>query len=417
MSTDARRIEPEKHAPGSMQNPETRLGGTELHRGRQPRQEPAAERRFRLVVEAAPNAMVMVDRAGDIVMVNAQAERVFGYSRTELVGQPVEMLVPERFRGHHPGLREAFFADPRARPMGAGRDLFGLKKDGSEFPVEIGLNPIETEEGPMVLSAIVDITERKMAEAALKDTQSRLQELHAELLHVSRLSAMGQMAAMVAHELNQPLTAISSYMEAVAALLDRGGELPIPRIRGAVARAGEQAVRAGQIIHQLRGFVSRGDSEKRIEAVLPLIKEAAELALLGTKQNGVRIRVQDDLADAIILADKIQIQQVLLNLLRNAAEAVADQERRDIALLTDVGDATVLISVVDNGPGLPDEVKARLFQPFVSTKKTGMGVGLSICHTIITAHNGRLWAEPNPEGGTIFRLTLPTAPAGGQSNA
>ena len=150
---------------------------------------------------------------------------------------------------------------------------------------------------------------------------------------------------------------------------------------------------------------------------MPLIKEAAELALLGTKQKGVSIKVQDDLADAVILADKIQIQQVLLNLLRNAAEAVADQERRDIALLTQVRDTTVLISVIDNGPGLPDEVKARLFQPFVSTKKTGMGVGLSICHTIITAHNGRLWAEPNPEGGTIFRLTLPTAPAGGQSNA
>jgi PAS domain S-box-containing protein len=302
-------------------------------------QEIAAEQRFRLVVEAAPNAMVMINRAGEIVMVNAQAERVFGYLRADLVGQPVEMLVPERFRGHHPGLRATFFADPQPRAMGAGRELYGLRKDGSEFPVEIGLNPIETDEGPMVLSAIVDITERKAAEQALRDSehrlrslaaivessddaivsknldgivtswnkgaerifgytaaemigkstaqfaipgqpddmvdilnrikrgehvyhyetkrlhkngnivqvslsvsplydndgqlvgaanlgrditeakraeaaldasQARLQELHAELLHVSRLSAMGQMAAMVAHELNQPLTAISN---------------------------------------------------------------------------------------------------------------------------------------------------------------------------------------------------------------
>ena len=194
-----------------------------------------AEQRFRLVVEAAPNAMVMVDRAGEIVMVNAQAERVFGYSRTELLGQPVEMLVPQRFRGHHPGLREAFFADPLARPMGAGRDLFGLRKDGSEFPVEIGLNPIETEEGTMVLSAIVDITERKTAEAALRESQSRLQELHAELLHVSRLSAMGQMAAMVAHELNQPLTAISNYMEAVGCA---------PRPRRSTSRSREFGTRS-----------------------------------------------------------------------------------------------------------------------------------------------------------------------------
>lgn len=417
MTTEDRRLDPDKHVSGSLQNADTRFGAMDADGGHQTGQERAAEQRFRLVVEAAPNAMVMIDQAGDIVMVNAQAERVFGYSRTELLGQPVEMLVPERFRGDHPGLREAFSADPRARPMGAGRNLFGLKKNGSEFPVEIGLNPIETEEGTMVLSAIVDIAERKTAEAALKESQSRLQELHAELLHVSRLSAMGQMAAMVAHELNQPLTAISNYMEAVVALLDRGGELPIPRIRTAVARAGEQAIRAGQIIHQLRGFVSRGDSEKRLEAVLPLVKEAVELALLGTKQKGVSIRVQDDVSDAIIMADKIQIQQVLLNLLRNAAEAVADQERRDIALITEMRNETVQISVVDNGPGLPDEVRARLFQPFVSTKKTGMGVGLSICHTIITAHNGRLWAEPNPEGGTVFRLTLPTAPAGEQSNA
>ena len=211
------------------------------------------EERFRRVVESAPNAIVMINPAGEIVMVNAQAERVFGYSREELLGQPVEMLVPRTISRSSPGNADEFFADPQPRPMGAGRDLFGLKKDGSEFPVEIGLNPIETEDGTMVLSAIVDITERKTAEAALKESQDRLQELHAELLHVSRLSAMGQMAAMVAHELNQPLTAISNYMEAVAALLDRGGDLPIPRIRNAVGRAGEQAVRAGQIIHQLRG--------------------------------------------------------------------------------------------------------------------------------------------------------------------
>ena len=382
-------------------------------------QQIASETRFRLVVEAAPNAMVMINRAGEIVMVNAQAEAVFGYSRAELLGQPVEMLVPERYRSHHPGMRATFFADPRPRPMGAGRDLYGLKKDGSEFPVEIGLNPIETDEGTMVLSAIVDITERKAAELALRDSahrlralaaivessgdaivgktldgivtswnkaaerifgytaaemigqsirrlavpghsaditeilhrirrgesvnhyetmrrhkngavlhvsltvspiydaegqligaskvarditaakraeaaleesQTRLQELHVEVLQVSRLSAMGQMAAMVTHELNQPLTAINNYMEAAGALLDRGGDIPLAGLRSAVGRAGEQATRAGQIIRRLRGLVSHGDSEKRIEAILPLVKESAELVLLGAKHRGVNIK-------------------------------------------------------------------------------------------------------------------------------
>ncbi|MGE0258630.1 MAG: nitrogen regulation protein NR(II) [Alphaproteobacteria bacterium] len=390
--------------------------GGKMDRDRQTERATAAEQRFRLVVEAAPSGMIMVDRAGTIVMVNAQAEEMFGYSRDELLGQSIETLVPRRYRIHHAGLREAFHGAPQARPMGAGRELFARKKGGGEFPVEIGLTPIETGEGMMVLSAIVDITERRAAEAALRESERRLQELHAELLHVSRLSAMGQMAAMVAHELNQPLTAISNYMEAATALLDRGGEVPLGRLRVAMSRAGEQALRAGQIIKRLRGFVSRRDSEKRIEAVSPMVKEAAELALLGTRQSGVGIRVEDNLEDAMVLADKIQIQQVLLNLLRNAAEAVAGQEHREVALVAERLDGMIRISVIDNGPGIPEEIKSRLFQPFVSTKMTGMGIGLSICHDIVAAHDGRLWAEANPEGGTIFRLTLPAAKAE-QSNA
>jgi two-component system sensor kinase FixL len=520
---------------------EGRPDGKDLDHWRQAEQEIAGERRFRLVVEAAPNAMVMVDRAGRIVMVNAQAERVFGYARAELLEQPAELLVPGRFRGRHPGLREAFLAEPQARPMGASRDLYGLKKDGREFPVEIGLNPFETENGTMVLASVIDITERKTAElalrqsehrcrslaaivessddaiisiglnglitswnktaermfgysegeligqpivklaapgyeaemmnilgriqrgervdhyetmrqhkngsllhvsltespiydadgqltgaskgfrditvakaaeAALQESQARLQELHSELLHMSRLSAMGQMAAMITHELNQPLTAITNYMEAGAAILDPGGEVPVARVRSIMERAGEQALRAGQIIQRLRSFISRGESEKRIEAIPPLLREAVELAVMGMKQRGVAIGIRPDVPNVKILADKIQIQQVLLNLLRNAVEAVSNQADKNVQLIVDAEENAVYISVVDNGPGLPEEVKARLFEPFVSTKQTGMGVGLSICNSIVTAHRGRLWAEPNRGGGTIFRMTLPLAPGG-----
>ena len=507
-----------------------------------PKAEPetTAERRFRLAVEAAPDAMVMVNSAGDIVMVNARAEQLFGYSRAELLGLSLQMLVPARLRGRHEGLCKTFFANPQPRPMGAGRELYAVERDGSEFPVEIGLSPIETDEGLMVIAAVVDITARKAAEAALResehrarslaaivessgdaivsvtldgivttwnkaaerifgytaleligqsilclavpgydddmmeilgrikrgervdhyetmrrrkdgeilyislsvspiydadghligaskvsrdvtatkraelalrDSEARLQELNAELLHLSRLSSMGQMAAFVAHELNQPLTAITNYLEAAHVLLDRGGDLPLARINEVLARAGEQAVRAGQIMQRIRGFGSRGDGERRIESISPLIGEAVELARLGVRQKGITIKFEDVPTRVKILADKIQIQQVLLNLLRNAAEAVTDTEHRDIAVRAEVQDGVVRISVTDNGPGLPEEVKEKLFQPFVSTKKTGMGVGLSISHSIVTAHGGRLWAEPNPEGGAIFVVTLPTAAA------
>jgi two-component system sensor kinase FixL len=186
--------------------------------------------------------------------------------------------------------------------------------------------------------------------------------------------------------------------------------VPPDRLRTVVGRAGEQAVRAGQIIQRLREFVSRGDTEKRIEFLPPLLKEARELALLGTRQRNIPIHLENNIPDVSVIVDKIQIQQVLLNLLRNAAEAIAGQEDGKIVLAAaDHTDGMVEISVSDNGPGLPEEIRAKLFQPFMSTKKTGMGVGLSICHTIITAHNGRLWAESSAGEGTVFRMALPGA--------
>jgi two-component system sensor kinase FixL len=182
-------------------------------------------------------------------------------------------------------------------------------------------------------------------------------------------------------------------------------------LRTVVERTGEQAVRGGQIIQRLRGLVARGESEKRIEPVPPLLQEVLELALIGIRPKGIAIALDGNLPNVSVLADKIQIQQVVLNLLRNGAEAVADQSERALAILVEVREDELQIGVADNGPGLPEKVQAKLFQPFVSTKETGMGLGLSICHTIIGAHNGRLWAEANPTGGTIFRFALPIAPA------
>jgi len=247
-----------------------------------------------------------------------------------------------------------------------------------------------------------DITERKAAESELRDLQ-------AELAHASRLSAMGQMSAAIVHELNQPLTAIGNYMAAAKRLLERNDDASRAALRGALERAGEQAVRGGRIIERLRGFSAQGESAPRPELISPLVREAVELLLVGTRTEGVRIRLPNEMPDLQVLADKIQVQQVLLNLLRNAVEALSGQVRKEIVLVVAPGSDFVQISIVDTGPGLSQEVKARLFEPFVSTKKSGMGIGLSICHKIITAHDGRLWTEANPLGGTIFHITLPVA--------
>jgi two-component system sensor kinase FixL len=198
-------------------------------------------------------------------------------------------------------------------------------------------------------------------------------------------------------------------MGAAKRLLERDDSHSRATLRGALDRAGDQAVRGGHIIDRLRGFAAQGESAPRPEMISPLLREAMELLLVGTRTEGVRIKLPGELPDIAVLVDKIQVQQVLLNLLRNAVEAVSAGTRKDVAVALSVRDDFVQISIIDSGPGLADEVKAKLFQPFVSTKKTGMGIGLSICHKIIVAHNGRLWAEPNPSGGTIFNLTLPVA--------
>jgi two-component system, LuxR family, sensor kinase FixL len=330
---------------------------------------------------------------------------MFGHTAAEMIGHPILKLAAPGYEDEMTEILDRVQRGERVDHY----ETMRRHKDGSLLHVSLTESPVYDADGQLTGASKVlrDITAAKSAEAALQESQSRLQELHSELLHVSRLSAMGQMAASLAHELNQPLTAISNYMEAVNALLDRGGNVSPDRLRTVVGRAGEQAVRAGQIIQRLREFVSRGDTEKRIEFLPPLLREERELALLGTRQRNMPIRLEDNIPDVSVIVDKIQIQQVLLNLLRNAAEAIAGQEDGKIVLAAaGHADGMVEISVADNGPGLPEEIRAKLFQPFVSTKETGMGIGLSICHTIIAAHNGRLWAEPDSGDGTVFRMTL-----------
>jgi two-component system sensor kinase FixL len=248
---------------------------------------------------------------------------------------------------------------------------------------------------------IRDLTERQQTEA-------RLQELQAELVHVSRLTAMGEMASALAHELNQPLSAIANYMKGGRRLLETGSAESAKLLPEAMDKAAEQALRAGQVIRRLRDFVARGESERRVEDLRKLIEEASALALVGVKDRGVRVEYRFDPRIGFVLADKVQIQQVLLNLIRNALEAMESSDKRELVVSTAPAPQNlVAVSVSDTGTGISPEVSAQLFQPFVTTKRQGMGVGLSISRTIVEAHGGSIAAQPNPAGGTVFSLTLP----------
>jgi two-component system sensor kinase FixL len=278
--------------------------------------------------------------------------------------------------------------------------VVGERKDGSTFPMELAVGEMKSANRQFFTGFIRDLTERQKTEA-------RLQELQSELVHISRLTAMGEMAATLAHELNQPLSAIANYMKGSRRLLENASEENISTVRDAMDKAAAQAMRAGDIIRRLRDFVARGESERGAENARKLIEEASALALVGAKDLGVRTQFHFDPKVDLVLVDKVQIQQVLLNLMRNAIEAMEDMPRRELTIAANATDPDLItIDVADTGAGIAPEIADQLFQPFITTKRTGMGVGLSICRTIVEAHGGQIWVEPNPKGGTIFRFTL-----------
>jgi two-component system, LuxR family, sensor kinase FixL len=363
----------------------------------------AREAHLASILDTVPDAMIVIDEGGIVQSFSPAAERLFGYSAAEMIGKNVKMLMPSPYRENHDGYIEQYLRTGQRRIIGIGRVVVGERKDGSTFPMELAVGEMRSSDRHFFTGFIRDITQRQQSEA-------RLQELQSEVIHISRLTAMGQMASALAHELNQPLLAIVGYMKGSRRLLESGAEDRSGVLRDAMDKAGDQALRAGQIIRRLREFVGRGDSERRVESVKRLIEEASALALVGTKDQGVRVRFQFDPAVDLVLVDKVQIQQVLLNLLRNAVEAMEASQRRELVISTAAGDDDmVAVSVADTGSGIAPELMSQLFQPFVTNKRHGMGVGLSICRTIVEAHGGQIRAEPNPAGGTIFRFTVRAA--------
>ncbi len=371
----------------------------------------AREAHLASILDTVPDAMIVIDERGIVQSFSSAAERLFGYTAAEVIGKNIKILMPSPYRENHDGYIERYLRTGERRIIGIGRLVVGERKDGSTFPMELAVGEMRSGDRHFFTGFIRDITQRQQSEA-------RLQELQSELVHISRLTAMGQMASALAHELNQPLLAIVGYMKGSRRLLESGGEDRSALLRDAMDKAGDQALRAGQIIRRLREFVGRGDSERRVESVKKLIEEASALALVGTKDQGVRVRFQFDPAVDLVLVDKVQIQQVLLNLLRNAVEAMEVTERRELVVSTAAADDDmIVVNVADSGSGIAPELMSQLFQPFVTNKREGMGVGLSICRTIIEAHGGQIVVEPNPAGGTIFRFTLRAATGEGFTDA
>lgn len=364
----------------------------------------AAEARLRSIMQTVPDAMIIIDERGRIESLSATAERLFGWSMDEIAGKNIKQLMPTPHREQHDDYLKRYLTTGERRIIGIGRVVVGQRKDGTTFPMHLTIGELRSANKHHFTGFIRDLTEQQVAE-------SRLKELQSEVTHMSRFTALGEMASTLAHEINQPLTAITNYLKGCQRLLERIDGESAPTLRDAVSKAADQALRAGHIIRRLREFVARGEGERRVESLPRLIEDASTLALIGAKENGIAVSVRMDPAADLVLADRIQIQQVLVNLIRNAMETMIDSSLpRELEVGTVANpDATVEVSVSDTGAGLAPEVSAHLFQPFVTTKRKGMGLGLSICRTIVEAHGGRIWADARPSGGTIFRFTLRVA--------
>lgn len=352
------------------------------------------------LIDTIPDAMIVIDTDGQILSFSKGAEKMFGYAEADLTGENISVLMPSPDRERHDRYIARYLKTGERRMIGIGRITTARARDGSTFPVDLSVGEVMLGARRVFTGFIRDLTTNRQ-------TEQQLYSLQAELAHVSRISAMGTLATSLAHELNQPLTAITNYVEAARDLLDNPAPDAITDIREALDEAAAEAVRAGQIVQRLRNFISRGEAIREFSSLARLVKEASALALINGDGRDVDFDAVLDAAHDRVFVDPVQIQQVLVNLIRNALEAMQDSAIKQLTISSEpMEDGMVKVSVSDSGPGLDQHVAARLFHPFVSTKASGLGLGLSICQTIINAHDGKIWAEPSSMGGTRFNFSL-----------
>ncbi|MGZ5998740.1 MAG: two-component system sensor histidine kinase NtrB [Rhizomicrobium sp.] len=355
---------------------------------------------FDALIATAVDGIMVIDEKGSVRIYNKACERLFGYEAAEVIGHSIKMLMPAPYHDEHDGYLEHYVSTGEKHIIGIGREVQGRRKDGSIFPMNLSVGEGVIRGERIFLGIITDISDRLSRERRILDLQS-------EMLHVSRLTDMGQVAAGLAHELNQPLTAILNYTNAGLDIADERGDDELKSVFGKVA---EQASRAGNIIRRLRAFIEKRGPNRTDEDITRTIDEAIRLGQINAAERGIKLRVLFEQGLPNVSIDRVQIQQVLINLMKNAAEAMERSDRRELTVtISRVAPELVQVSVADTGPGISDDMTEKLFQPFVTTKAAGMGMGLSICRGIIEAHGGRLWLESNPDGGATFRFNVPVA--------
>jgi len=355
---------------------------------------------FDALIGFAVDGIMIIDEKGTVRVYNKACERLFGYAASEIIGRNLNMLMPAPYHDEHDRYLSHYLATGEKHIIGIGREVQGRRKDGTVFPMNLSVGEGYIRGDRIFLGIITDISNRIARER-------RILELQTEMLHAGRLTDMGQVAAGLAHELNQPLTAILNYTNAGLDIADERGDTELKSVFGKVA---EQATRAGNIIRRLRAFVEKRGPNRTEEDITRTIDEAIRLGQINAAERGIKLRVVFEQGLQQVSIDRIQIQQVLINLMKNAIEAMEKSERRELTV--SVGQSSselVQVSIADTGPGISEAMTEKLFRPFVTTKATGMGMGLSICRGIVEAHGGRLWLESNPGGGAVFRFNIPVA--------
>lgn len=368
-----------------------------------------SEARLSSVLDTAVDGIIVIDERAHILIFNAACERMFGFRAEEVVGENVKVIMPAEYAERHDGYIDSYRTTGVRRIIGIGREVKGRRKDGTAIPIELSVGEASTPEGRQFVGILRDLSSRKEAE-------HRLNQLQADLVHMARVSAMDEMGAALAHELNQPLTAIMLYIQAAQRVGDREGvELP-EEARAILVKALREADRAGSIIQRMRSFVEKRDPERRLADVPSLVDEAVELTLLGHRAH---VRVSRDHAKGLpqVAVDAVQIQQIVVNLTRNALEAVRRAEKSEIRIATRAVAGGVEVAVADSGPGIPAEALPTLFKAFHTSKRKGLGLGLAISKSIAQNHGGDLTVDPGGKGsGAVFRLFLPIGSTAGYND-